>query len=76
MKVGSVTHHLLRFCLTCIRNVCFSMDSSDYGIYCHMPSSACLFLVVVQSVAMWDLYDSAYCKISPAEWISAGQLDC
>lgn len=52
------------------------MDSSDYGIYCHMPSSACLFLVVVQSVAMWDLYDSAYCKISPAEWISAGQLDC
>lgn len=27
MKVGSVTHHLLGFCVTCIRNVPFSEES-------------------------------------------------
>lgn len=72
MKVGSVTHHLLGFCVTCVRNVPISEESlwtlqmMGFSVTC--PLLPVLFLVVVQSVAMWGLCDSTYCKVTPAEW--------
>lgn len=80
MKVGSVTHHLLGFCVRCVRNAPFSQESPwalqmmGFAVTCPLlpVSFRWLYKVLPCGVRV-----AAHAAESPQlSGIGAGHLDC
>lgn len=80
MKVGSVTHHLLGFCVTCVRNVPVSEESlwtlqmMGFSVTCPLlPVFFQLLYKVLPCGVCVIAHTAKYLQLSG---ISAGQSDC
>lgn len=80
MKVGSVTHHLLGFCVTCVRNVLFSeeflwaLQMMGFTVTCPLlPVFFWLSYKVLPCGVCVIAHAAKYLQLSGT---GAGQLDC